>query len=227
MILAFAGQKGGVGKSTLSMAVACEFLSRRFRTLLVDGDFEQGTIRVFHDIAREQGVPTPAVIAMDKNMYETDQLPAVSQDYEITVIDCPPRYAKIQRAALMVADIAILPVGPNPADMWALTNTIALVKEALSIRPELKAFVVINRKDARTVLGRRVRETLESIDLPVLKTEIANRIALAEAPASGLGVTGYAPRDQASDEIRALVDEITELGGIAVQPKPEWIRAHA
>ncbi len=227
MILAFAGQKGGVGKSTLSMAVACEFLSRRFRTLLVDGDFEQGTIRVFGDIACELGLHAPKVVAMDKNMYEADQLPVVSQDYEVTVIDCPPRYAKIQRAALMVADMAILPVGPNPADMWALSNTIALVKEALPIRPELKAFVLINRKDARTVLGRKVRETLESIDLPLLKTEISNRIALAEAPASGLGVTGYAPRDPASDEIRALVDEITELSGIGVQPMAEWIRAHA
>ncbi len=76
------------------------------------------------------------------------------------------------------------------------------------------------------MLGRRVRATLGSAELPVLDVEISNRIAFAEAPAAGLGVTAYTPRDQASAETRALVDELIALGDVAVQPEPRRI-AHA
>ena len=219
MLIAFAGQKGGVGKSTLSMAVACEFLVRGRRTLLVDGDYEQGTVRVFANIAAEKGHEAPVVVAMGKNMYRPDQLPALAQAYDVTVIDCPPRYAEVQRAALMVADVVVLPVGPNPADLWALANTAELVEQALAVRPELRAGVLINRKDTRTVLGRKVRTTAIASELHVFAVEVSNRVALAEAPAAGLGVTVYAPNDQASTQIRALVDELAALGNMYTQER--------
>lgn len=212
MIYAFAGQKGGVGKSTLSMSVACELLQQGRSVLLVDGDHEQGTVRVYAEIAAEQERPAPTVVAMGANMYRPEQLPTLANAYDVAVVDCPPRNADVQRAAVMVADVVVLPVGPNPAEVWALANTVDLVKQAQTVRPGLRACIVINRKDARTVLGRNVREALDAAELPVLNAEVSHRIAFAEAPAAGQGITSYAPKDPASKEVRALVRELLQLG---------------
>lgn len=212
MIFAFAGQKGGVGKSTLSMSVAGEFLEQGKNVLLVDGDHEQGTVRVFAEIAAEEGLPSPTVVAMGASMYRPEQLPSLAKNYDVVIVDCPPRSAEVLRAAIMVADVVVLPVGPNPAEIWALANTADLVEQAKVVRPDLSSCVVINRKDSRTVLGRNVREALDGVGIPVLQTEISHRIVFAEAPAAGLGVTKYAPRDPASSEIRSLVKELSTFG---------------
>jgi chromosome partitioning protein len=83
-----------------------------------------------------------------------------------------------------------------------------IVKEAEKVRPGLKASVLITRKGARTAIGKGAREALKDCGLPVLATELGYRIAYQEAPAAGLGVAQYAPRDAAALEVRALVDEL-------------------
>jgi Mrp family chromosome partitioning ATPase len=49
-ILAFAGQKGGAGKTTTAIATACEWQARGRRVLLVDTD-PQGSTRTWADVA--------------------------------------------------------------------------------------------------------------------------------------------------------------------------------
>lgn len=214
MIVAYVGQKGGAGKSTLAIATACELLLRGHRVLLVDAD-PQGSARTFAAIAAEAGHQAPTVVAMGAELHRPEQLPQLAQGFDHVVIDAPGRQGAIQRAALMVADLAILPVGPSPLDVWSLAESVGLVKEAQVIRPQLAAAVVVNRKDPRTVLGRTVRASLEGLGLPTLEAEISLRIAMAEAPAAGQGVTAYAPQDAAAAEVRAFVSEILALGQVA------------
>lgn len=211
MILAFAGQKGGSGKSTAALAVAAESHARGRRGLLVDAD-PQGSIRTWADLAAEAGHAAPTVVAMGANLYREDQLPRLAQDHDDVIIDCPPRHDDIQRAALMVADIVVLPCGPSPLDAWALVEGLDLVERAQQLRPELRAVVLVTRKVARTSLGAGARETLKGSGLPVLATELGYRVAFQEAPAAGLGVTAYAPRSRAAKEVRALVDELATIG---------------
>ncbi len=208
-IFAFTGRKGGSGKSSLAIAVACELMRRKHRVLLVDADHEQGTSRTFADIASENEYKAPTVVAMGANMYT--QLPDVAKDYKHIVIDSPPRHSSIQRAVLMTCDVAVVPTGPNPTEIWAVAETVGLIDEAKKLRPELAAYIVLNKKDARTVLGRQARSSLQEAGLPILKTELSTRIAYAEAPAAGLGVTEYAPTDKASVETKALVSELLKV----------------
>lgn len=207
MIIAFAGQKGGAGKSTLAIATACELHARGYRVLLVDAD-PQGSARTFAAVAAEGGYPSPTVVSMGAEMYRPDQLPQLAPSFDHTIIDTPGRQGTIQKAALMVADLVVLPVGPSPLDVWSLAESAELIREAQALRPDLAAIVTVNRKDPRTVLGRTVRASLEGLGLPILDTEISLRIAMAEAPAAGQGVTAYAPKDAAAEEVRALVSEL-------------------
>lgn len=209
VIVALTGQKGGVGKSTLAICVAAELMGRRRKVLLVDAD-PQGTIRTWGEVAAEAEQVTPTIVAMGSTMHRPEQLPTVRQGYDDVIIDCPPRHGDIQRSALMVADVALLPCGPSSADAWALAASIDLVNEARALRPELEVRIVITRKQGRTALGRSARDELAKSGIELMKSELGYRVAFAESLGAGQGVTAYAPRDAASDETRSLVNELLQ-----------------
>ena len=207
MIVAFAGQKGGVGKSTTAVCLAVAALERGSRVLLVDAD-PQGTVRTWGEVAAERKRPAPTVIAMGASMHKQGQLMALAAGYDMTFIDCPPRHGEVQRSALMVADVVVLPCGASAADAWALATSLEVVREARAMRDELLACVLITRKQGRTAIGKAARKVLESTGLPVLTTELGSRIAYQEALAGGQGITSYAVRDAGTREIFDLLDEL-------------------
>lgn len=210
MIIAFAGQKGGVGKSTTAICVASELLERGRSVVLVDAD-PQGTTSTWGAVANEAGRRVPTVVAMGSGMHRPEQLPRVTENFDAAVIDCPPRHDAIQRSALMAADIVVLPCGPSSADAWALASSVELVREAQIVKPDLIGVILVTRKQARTTLGRSARVALEASGLPVLDAELCSRMAYVEALAAGEGVTTYAPRDAAALEMRRLVTELEKL----------------
>jgi chromosome partitioning protein len=207
MIVAFAGQKGGVGKSTTAVCLAVAALERGSRVLLVDAD-PQGTVRTWAEVAAERRRPAPTVVAMGASMHKPGQLGHLASNYDVTFIDCPPRHGEIQRSALMVADVVVLPCGASAADAWALAASLEVVNEARAMRDELVAGVLITRKQGRTALGKNARKVLESAGLPVLETEIGFRVAYQEAIALGQGITTYAARDAGAREVFDLLDEL-------------------
>lgn len=206
-VLAVAGQKGGAGKSTVAICLAAEAVARGRRVLLVDAD-PQGTARTWGAVAAETGHPSPTIVAMGATMHKPGQLLQAAQSFDLVVIDCPGKLGDIQRSALLVADVALLPCGPSAADAWALSSSIELVHEARTFRPTLASAVVITRKQGRTSLGQAAREVLADAGLPVLESELGYRIAFQEALGAGQCVGAYAPRDPASEELRALFDEL-------------------
>jgi chromosome partitioning protein len=210
MIVAFAGQKGGVGKSTTAVCLAVAALERDARVLLVDAD-PQSTVRTWGEVAAERKLPAPTVIAMGASMHKPGQLRELSGNYDFTFIDCPPRHGDVQRSALMIADIVVLPCGASAADAWALASSLEVIREAQALRDELLACVLITRKQGRTALGRAARKVLESTGLPVLDTELGSRVAYQEALASGQGITTYAPRDAGTREVFDLLDELGRM----------------
>jgi len=210
MIVAFTGQKGGSGKTTGALSVASEWLGRGHKVLLVDAD-PQGSVLTWADVAGEAGLTAPTVVAMGANLHRPDQLPTLAQAYDRVVIDCPPNQVEIPRSALLVADLAILPVGPGALDAWSLAESIELVRKARSLRPELKVAILINRMDHRMRVARTAREVLADCGVPILAAELRYRATYIEAPAAGLGVPQYAPQSDAAQEVKTVVDEIEAL----------------
>ena len=216
MIIAFAGTKGGVGKTTLTLATACELQRRGHRVLIVDADSRQGSALTFDAIAKEKGTSSPPVIGMGPALHKS--LPDIAQDYDYVVIDCPGRDDGVQRGALVTADVALLPTGPNPTEVWAMEGVFDLIRQAQQARElaqikPLHVGVVINKNNPRTVLGKNIKSVFESSVFPVLDTHLTNLMPFAEAPAAGQGVVEYAPAHKAAIEIKAFVAEILKKFG--------------
>lgn len=206
-VIALCGQKGGTGKSTTAIAIAGELHRRGLRVLLVDGD-PQGTTSTWAQKAAEAERATPLVVAMNARMHLPGQLDNIGRDCDAVVIDCPGRLDAVQRSALMIANVAVLPSGPTGPEAWALTESVELVQEAVELRPDLRAVVLVTRKIVGTSIGADARRTFGEWGLPVLKAELCMRVAYQEAVTGGYSVTSYAAGEPAGDEVCALVNEL-------------------
>jgi chromosome partitioning protein len=208
MIVTLAGQKGGSGKTTTALCVADELHRRGRRVLLVDTD-PQGTARTWADVATEAGTDGPTVIGMGAGFHE--RLSPLGAGYDDVVIDCPPGHSEIQRAALMVADVAVVPCGPGTTDLWSMGETLELARAALALRPALHVGILITRADTRTAIADVAAVALQSAGLPMFSTTFGFRVAYQEAPSAGVGVTRYRAASRAAAEVRALVNEILQI----------------
>ena len=203
MIYAVLNQKGGVGKTTLSIHIAAGLHKRGLRVLLVDAD-PQGSALSWSAASDSAGFP---VIGLAKPTLHKD-VAAMAEDYDRVIIDCAPRANELARSAILAADMVLIPVQPSPYDVWAASETVELIKEAQIYKESLKAAFVINRKIVNTAIGRDVREALEGYALPVLKSDIAQRVIFAESAATGSTALDLEPAGQAAKEINNLISEL-------------------
>lgn len=213
LTIALASLKGGVGKSTLSMNLAAALHRAGHRTLLVDAD-PQGTCAAWAARAAELEHDGPPVVAMVGAALRRD-LAKVAEGFDVVVLDSPPRMGTEARAAMMAADLVVLPVTPGAADLWAAAETVAVLEEARAFRPELRAVVVLNRAD-RTTLAKLAAKAVEELGVPALDVTIAQRVAFGEATLAGQGVTDYAPDSEAAREVRRFTKAVlAAVGGDA------------
>ena len=213
--IAFAALKGGVGKSTLSLNLATCLHRAGHKVLIVDAD-SQGTCRTWSARAAEDEKDGPPVVAISGKSLRRD-LGKVSKGFDVVVVDSPPRIGAEVRAAMLAADLVVLPVIPGGADVWALQETLNVLGEAQEFHPELKAVVVLNRGDC-TTLAKLTKDAVGESDVPVFKAAIGNRVAFGEATLSGMGVVDYAPNSRAAKEIQNFTQAVLdEIGG-----KTKW-----
>lgn len=217
-VIVCAGQKGGTGKTTAAISVACELSARGLRVLVVDAD-PQNSARTWIGVGARQGHALPTAVSMGSDMHQPGQLDALASAYDVVVIDCPSRIddrvGAVMRSALLFAGarggMAVLPCGPGAMDVWALGDTIEAVQAAQGLMPGLRAGILITRKTQRTVVGDQARAVLEASALPILRAELYYRMAYQEAPAAGLGTAQYRPGSQAAAEIQTLATELMEV----------------
>jgi chromosome partitioning protein len=205
MIVTIANLKGGAGKTTAAVHLAAEAHARGLRVLLCDADPQRSAL-TWAAVATEAGHDGPSVVGVSGNLHAT--VPKMAKDYDLAIVDAPPRGDAMTRAAVVVADVTVIPIGPSPVDVWAAGATVAIVREAEAMRPGLRASVLLTRLQARQSLSAQAREATEALGLPVLAATLGLRTPFAEALAAGEGVATYAPASTAADEVRALLDEL-------------------
>ena len=206
MIIGVLNQKGGVGKTTLSVNLAAALSLSGKRTLLIDAD-PQGSALDWQ--ASRQGDNLFPVVGLAKPTLHKD-VPDLGANYECVVIDGPPRVNDLARSAILASDLVLIPVQPSPYDVWAADEIVKLIQEVSMHKENLKCLFVINRKVANSAIGRDVAKALKDYPFPVATAAITQRVAFAESAAAGLSVMEHDPKGPASKEIQSLVREILE-----------------
>ncbi len=205
--IAILNQKGGVGKTTLAVHIATALARKKRKLLLLDAD-PQGSALDW--AAARRAEPLFPVVGLPKSSIHKE-LPALADNFELVLIDGPPRVYDVARSAIMASDLVLVPVQPSPYDVWAAKEIIDLLNEATVYKPTLKKAFVINRKIVNTAIGRDVADALSSYPIPVLETAICQRVAFAESATQGLTVYEIDPDMLAAQEMNQLADEVEAM----------------
>lgn len=213
-IIAVTSDKGGVGKSKVSMVSAAALASMGRRVLVVDSD-KTGTSTRWAASAPETR-PFPATVV--SLAHAQGKLPQLIKpmlgDYDYIVIDCPPSLENpATQSSLLIADVALVPLQATPADLWATQDIAALIDRARVLNPDLKAFAVANRVRRRK-LASQVLDVMREGELELLRAQLGDRGSFQEALVRGSSPTlmGAAHKDAAA-EVKALVAELLERMG--------------
>jgi chromosome partitioning protein len=203
-IVALVGNKGGAGKTTLCVNLATA-MSVLAPTIVLDADPQRSSLQ-WRDLAERDDAVT-VVDAVDDVRAAVQTARAT---HEYLVIDCPPSVHAVQTAeVLAICHIALVPVQPSPLDIWATVHIEEKVEEARQVNPGLRAVLVINQLEPRTLLSQRIRQGLAELSLPVAQTAIRRRMAYRSSVLEGRTVMDLGMRgSEAVDEIRQLIEEV-------------------
>jgi chromosome partitioning protein len=205
-VISFINQKGGVGKSTLSLNVAACLAAMKQKVLLVDAD-KQGTSSTWASLR----VETPfQIVSMARENMARDAM-KLAADFDFTVIDGPPQAETISRSCIVASDLVVVPIEPGGASRWSSELTIRQLKEAQEFKPTLKCGFVVSRKIAGTVLGRDAHKMAEDAGIPIFETAIEQRIAFAEAMTMGKSIFEWSASSAAVRDIQTLTQELLDV----------------
>lgn len=203
MILSFLNQKGGVGKSTLSMNAADYFHRRGYNPLLIDAD-PQGTTNDW--AARRDDLPFPVMQLARDNMAR--EILTHAANYDHVVIDGPPRAEAISRAVIIASDLVVMPIEASGASDWASQTTIRQIQEARQYKETLLSVFLVSRIIPNTVISRSIRNHVSDYGIPLLTATVANRVPYAEALTMGQTIFEWAGRSTAAHEFSTVMEEI-------------------
>jgi chromosome partitioning protein len=196
--VAILSQKGGTGKTTLSLhlAVAGE---RRGRSVAVIDLDPQASAAGWKDSRPGE---TPVVISIPHSRLAQALQTAKEAGADLALIDTAPHSEAAAMAAARAADLVLIPCRPGILDLRAIGSTADLVK--LAGKP---AFVVLNATPPRAVnLLADAREAVGVHGVDVAPVAIQQRAAFAHALTAGQTAEEYAPDSKAAEETSALFD---------------------
>jgi chromosome partitioning protein len=213
MVVVLAQTKGGVGKSTLAVNLAVERSRAGRDALLIDAD-EQTTVTDFTALRIEQlGAPGYTAVALSGPAVRTQVL-QMRPKYDDVIIDASGRDTAGLRAALTVADVALVPFAPRSFDLWTLDKISALITEARQYRDApLRAVAILNFADPAGEDNVEAAEVLAGNEvITYLDTPVGRRKAFPNAASEGRGVCELKRQDlKASAEIATLVRAIFDI----------------
>ena len=196
-------QKGGAGKTTLAIHLACAGASTGLSTLILDAD-PQATASQWSQWrggAEPDVVDCASHVLLPRKVQQAAELGA-----DLVVIDTPPHADILAREACKLADLILIPCRPQAFDLAAVETTVDLVKAAG--KPAFVLFMggpqraPATYKEARELIEGD--EGLEGLGVPVAPVLLTQRAVYHHSTAQGRTAPEVEPDGKAAQEVAAL-----------------------
>ncbi|MER5171298.1 ParA family partition ATPase [Thioclava kandeliae] len=201
-VITVAQQKGGAGKTTVAVNLAIGLVRAGYRVALLDTDPQGSLGRWF--MTRREALEDPQVGFGTSSSwgvsYECEKL---KREYDVVIVDTPPKVDSDLRPALREADEILVPVAGSHVDLWATEGVLDLAR-----RCGKSPRILLNRVKSNTRLGQEVAQAASELEAQLMGATLANRVVYAETLGQGLSVVEV-KRSPAWDEITALLEELS------------------
>lgn len=209
-IIASANLKGGTGKTTIAVNLACALAEDGHSVALVDVDPQATAV----EWAGSGHLPVDVLGEPPFDLHGqgrwTRKVTALAQDRDVVIIDLPPLVWRVLSSGLLIADLVLVPVTPSPLDVGPTAEVlrqIRMSRESRQLRP--KSLLVPNRVDLAANYDAETRMAVESLNDrwgPVLRdhTDFVN------AATAGRWVGDYDTDGPAARDVRRLRTAVLE-----------------
>jgi chromosome partitioning protein len=193
--IVLASQKGGSGKSTLTVGIAIAAVGDGHRVTIIDTD-PQGTVSNW---GRRRTAPEPYIHRLGSGIELERSLLAFRQTgFTLAIIDTPATHNALSLSAIEACNLCLIPARPSTADIEATLPTLGAVRKLG------KPFAfVLNQAPPR---GYRLSEAAAALNASgaLALPYIVQRNDHQDALGAGFGVTEFAPEGLAAREILGL-----------------------
>jgi chromosome partitioning protein len=189
IVVSFVSNKGGVGKSTLARALAVEAVRDGSQVLLADVDEGQHTSAKWNARRLESRIKPDIEVKAYERTAEgsaTEQAFAVSEDYELLIIDAGPRARAETRSIVEASHLIVLPTGVAADDREPMLELIEDIKQ-IGI-PAERMVVVMCRSESPAQAALTVAAVKKS-GVPIIPTAIVSVPGYAQAMNKGASIT--------------------------------------
>ena len=190
--VAVIAEKGGVGKTTLTLALAVGAVLEGRRVAVIDTD-PQATASKWTD-RREAEFPWVVPTHAARLRAAIEQ--AEAQGIDFLVIDTPPHAGTDAAEAARLADVVVIPVEPH---LFTL-ETLPKLGDLLKIAGDPPAFVVVNKASTQGKEGEQAAEHIRALGLAVCPVVVHQRAAHRHAGNVGQAAAEFEPSGKAAQE---------------------------
>lgn len=217
-IIVTANQKGGVGKTAITINLAHGLQTELGgKMLVVDADPSASAHKHFR--RRQQGDP-PYILVGGAQPDIHARLPQLMQagGFDHCIVDCPAGSSNVTRSALRIADLVIVPVQPSFCDFDAAEELMPVLHDISEVRNELQVMIVISRKlPGNNAYSKEAKAAaaaffkMEGVHTIIAEQEISNRAEMVRAYSDGKTIFEYGKRRGVScNEFTNLTEEVAE-----------------
>lgn len=214
MIILLIHQKGGVGKSTMSLNIAYELKKHYSDISILDLDSQHSSV-LFNKLRSKKELPTIDCKTQIEVNLKSFLATYINNKDNLLIIDSGGYDSDINRLALLKADIIITPVGISQIEIFGLQKFVKILVHASKVaKKKITTNVLINNVDSRSqrrieALKKHIRE--KSSFLNIFDTVIYARADYKFSYSEGLAVSEYNSRGKACIEMAKLSSEINSL----------------
>ena len=205
--LCISSAKGGCGKSTIAICIASELALDGYRVALLDCDLNQHATQ-FGQIA---DIPNLMVKPTIDERNVLSELRKAQGETDLVVIDLPGGSSTLALKALQRSNFVLIPCQATLPDVRDAVKTVEQIDDAqdLARSPIARSLIwsrVLPGFEARS--ARHVRQSVEDRRIPIFKSAVLQRAALAEFHLTGKVPRQTDPGGSAAKNIAAVTTEL-------------------
>lgn len=213
MMILVGGEKGGSGKSCLAQNLAVYFArDKKAIVLMVDCDPQRTTSDWIQ--ARNSDPKLSAINCIQLYGKIRNDLLSLKQHYDYVIVDCGGQDNLALRAAMSVAEHAIIPLRPKRRDLKTVEHMEDMLSTCKMVNPKLMASFVITQCPSLPNQATRILEAKDvcrSYGINVLDNVTFNRNIYDDSEEQGSSVLENEPDGKAAQEIIAIAEEILAI----------------